>query len=103
MDAPDRARRTWIMTLRRFLEVAWTRHGVPRYASVLGIPVIVALTVPGWWWALCVLGALAGMGIDLKVSAGLTRTSESLDHKSEAELRALATRHIWAVAFITAA
>lgn len=103
MDAPDRARRTWIMTLRRFLEVAWTRHGVTRYASVLGIPVIVALTVPGWWWALCVLGALAGMGIDLKVSAGLTRTSESLDHKSEAELRALATRHIWAVAFITAA
>ncbi len=103
MDASDRSRRTWVMTLKRFIEVAWTRLGPTRYVSVLSVPVLVAITVPGWWWALCGLGALAGIAIDLKMSARLSKTTDGLDLKSEAELRALVRKHTWAVAAITAA
>lgn len=99
----DENRRAWVLTLRRFFEIAWARHGLTRYASVLVMPVLVAMIVPGAWWGLCALGALAGVALDWRTVARLPREIGALESKSEGELAAGAQRHIWNVAVITGA
>ena len=89
------------MTIRRFAEVAWTRHGPTRYASVALTPVLVAILVPGWWWALCSLGAIAGVIIDLRTQSAFNRLAEQAETLDEAGLSKAVQRHIASLAVIT--
>lgn len=99
--APNR--RTWIMTIRRFAEVAWTRHGPTRYASVALTPILVALLVPGWWWAFCSLGALIGVVIDLRTQAAFARLAERVEDLDDLALQRAVQNHIISLAVITGA
>ncbi len=99
----DGNRRAWMLTLRRFFEIAWARHGATRYASVLFVPFLVALVVPGLWWLLCLAGAFVGIALDLITVRRLPAEIERLGEKTEQELAGIASKHIWNVAIITAA
>jgi signal transduction histidine kinase len=103
MSKPAPSRRTWIMIIRRFAEVAWTRHGPTRYVSVALTPILVALLVPGWWWAACSLGALVGVIIDLRTQGAFARLAQEAEALDEAALEAAVKRHIHSLAAITAA
>ena len=103
MADPQQSRRTWVLTIRRFVEVAWARHGPTRYASVLAAPILVALVVPGFWWALCAAGAGVGILIDLRVRATFGRLAQSLERLNDSALRSIINRQIGAFALITAA
>jgi signal transduction histidine kinase len=98
----DHARKIWIMTIRRFLEVAWVRHAPTRYASVLVAPVLVAVAVPGYWWVACAVGALLGMGGDFWARRAFQRLSLHLDQLDDRQLRAAIGRHVGAIATMTA-
>lgn len=102
MTASAPSRRTWIMTIRRFAEVAWTRHGPTRYASVALTPILVALLVPGWWWALCSLGGILGVIIDLRTQAAFNRLAGEVENFDEAGLAQAVKNHVVSLAIITA-
>jgi len=97
------SRRTWEMTIRRFAEVAWTRHGPTRYISVCLTPVLVALLAPGFWWVPCAIGGALGIVIDLRAQKAFSRLSAEVDQLDDAQVRAAVGRHIAALAAITAA
>lgn len=97
------SRRSWIMTIRRFAEVAWTRHGPTRYVSVALTPVLVALLVPGYWWALCSLGALVGVIIDLRIQGAFRRLARDVETLDDEALPRAVKSHIIGLAAITAA
>ncbi len=101
IDATEQSRRIWVLTIRRFAEMAWARHGATRYASVVLIPVLVGFAVPGLWWALCALFTLAALIIDQRTRGFFDRLIPDLDRHSEDELRALVKRQIAALAAIT--
>ena len=103
MTSPETSRRIWTMTIRRFAEVAWSHHGPLRYVSVTLTPILVALLVPGYWWALCSLGAVIGVIIDIRTQAAFARLSKDLDHIDEAALRNALGKYIAALATVTAA
>jgi signal transduction histidine kinase len=103
MTAAAASRRIWIMTIRRFAEVAWTRHGPTRYASVALTPILVALLVPGWWWAACSFGAVLGVIIDLRTQGAFARLSQQAESMDEAGLTLAVRGHIFSLAAITAA
>lgn len=104
MDSAEYTRRTWVLKLRRYAEIAWARHGVTRYASVLSCPLIVAFAVPGLLWAgLCLLGALIGIALDLWVGARLPAMLAGLDERSQPELHRIVREQFWGVAAITGA
>lgn len=100
-EAPSRA--IWIMTIRRFAEVAWTRHGPTRYVSVALTPILVALLVPGPWWALCSLGALIGVIIDLRIQGAFNRLADNVETFDAAQLERVVRDHILSIAAITMA
>jgi len=91
------------MIIRRFAEVAWTRNGPTRYGSVALTPILVAILVPGWWWALCSLGALVGVIVDIRTQGAFTRLTAQLDTMDDAALPRAVRNHIIALAIITAA
>ncbi|MBC7770744.1 MAG: hypothetical protein H7124_18320 [Phycisphaerales bacterium] len=97
------SRRTWEMTIRRFAEVAWTRHGPTRYTSVALTPVLVALLTPGFWWVPCAIGAALGVIVDLRTQKAFFRLSEEADKLDAAQLRSAVGRYVLALAGITAA
>jgi signal transduction histidine kinase len=97
------SRRSWIMIIRRFAEVAWTRHGPTRYVSVALTPVLVALLVPGYWWALCSLGALAGVIIDLRTQGAFNKLARDVETLDDVTLQRAVKNHIHGLAVITAA
>lgn len=97
------SRRTWIMTIRRFAEVAWTRHGPTRYVSVALTPILVALLIPGWWWALCSVGALIGVIIDLRTQAAFNRLAHEAETLDDDGLAKAVKNHILSLAAITGA
>ncbi len=103
MTTAEPSRRIWEMTIRRFAEVAWTRHGPTRYVSVALTPILVALLAPGFWWVPCAVGGVIGVLIDVRAQAAFARLSQSVDILDEAALRAAVGRHIAALAVITAA
>lgn len=103
MTSAAPSRRTWIMTIRRFAEVAWTRHGPTRYVSVAATPVVVALLVPGWWWLACALGAAIGIVIDLRTQSAFERLAQRADEMDEVEIQASVHNYLLALAAITAA
>ena len=101
IDATEQSRRIWVLTIRRFAEMAWARHGATRYASVAFVPVVVGFAVAGFWWALCALFTLAALIIDHRTRCFFDRLIPDLDRYSENELRALVNRQIAALSVIT--
>ena len=93
--------RLWALTIERFTEVAWSRHGATRYASVLALPILVAMFVPGWWWAGCALCAVAGMALDLYTHARFDRPLDTLKLTGADELKRDANRRVAAISLIT--
>lgn len=94
MNSPEHSRQIWALSIHRFLEVAWTGHGIARYVTVLCVPPLVALTTPGWWWLGCLAGTLAGIGLDRYARRHFTRLADQLESLSETELRGLMGRHV---------
>jgi signal transduction histidine kinase len=103
MATAEPSRRIWEMTIRRFAEVAWTRHGPTRYVSVALTPLLVAVLIPGFWWLPCAIGGAIGVIIDLRAQAAFARLSADVDTFDAGQLRAAVGRHIAALAVITAA
>jgi len=97
------SRRTWIMTIRRFAEVAWTRHGPTRYLSVAATPIVVALIVPGWWWLGCAVGAAIGVIIDLRTQRAFQRLAEHVEEVDDDDIHVAVTNYVWAIAATTTA
>lgn len=102
MTSPDTSRRIWAMTIRRFAEMAWSDHGPMRYGSVVLTPILVAFLVPGYWWVACLLGAIAGVLIDLRTQAAFDRLSLRLDELDAATLKAMIGKSVAALAATTA-
>ncbi|WP_395644636.1 sensor histidine kinase [Terricaulis sp.] len=102
MSEDQKSRRTWTLTIRRFVEVAWTRHGPTRYASVVVVPVLVALAVPGFWWTPCAVGAALGIAVDQWSRASFFRLAQGLDNLDERALKRVMSRQIAVLAVITA-
>ncbi|MBX9745879.1 MAG: hypothetical protein K2X34_03190, partial [Hyphomonadaceae bacterium] len=103
MTAAPRSRRTWIMTIQRFAEVAWTRHGPTRYVSVAATPVLVWVLVPGWWWLGCAIGAAIGIVIDLRTRSAFEQLSQHIEELDEPDIEAAVRNYIVALAAVTAA
>lgn len=103
MSATPPSRRIWMMTIRRFAEVAWARHGPMRYLSVALTPALVAVLVSGWWWVACAVGAGVGIVVDLKARAWFARLSEALEGLDDRTLRRVIGRHVASLSFITTA
>ena len=95
--------RLWLLTVRRFAEVAWARHGLIRYSSVTFVPIVVALTTPGWWWVACAIGAAIGIVIDQRTHRAFQRLSGRLEAMEANELQRVMGRHVAALALITVA
>ena len=91
------------MTIRRFAELAWTRHGPTRYVSVALTPILVALLVPGWWWLACSFGALVGVIIDLRTQAAFSKLAGDVESLDDEAIQGAVKDHIHALAMITAA
>jgi signal transduction histidine kinase len=98
-----RAQRLWLLTVRRFAEVAWARHGLVRYSSVTLVPIVVALTTPGLWWIACAIGAAIGIVIDQRTHAAFQRLSGQLEEMDADVLKRVMGRHVAALALITVA
>jgi signal transduction histidine kinase len=92
----------WTLTVRRFAEMAWIRHGPVRYISVGLTPVLVALMTPGWWWALCAAGAIVGSLLDLRTQASFQRLCARIEELDGPAISGAVNRHIRALAVITA-
>ncbi len=102
MTSPDTSSRIWAMTIRRFAEMAWSDHAPTRYGSVVLTPILVAFLVPGYWWAGCLLGAIAGVLIDLRTQAAFERLSLRLDDLDATMLKAMIGKYVAALASTTA-
>lgn len=101
-DPTVSSHRVWVMTIRRFAEVAWARHGPTRYFSVAMTPILVALLVPGWWWAYCMAGAILGVIVDIRTQAAFQRLAAAAQTMDEAALRRAVQAHVVALTVITA-
>src|ERR1700741_3538311 len=97
------SRRIWIMTIRRFAEVAWPRHGPTRYVSVALTPLLVALLAPGPWWIACAAGAAVGVAIDLRAHGAFQRLCVDLESLDDRGLHRAVRDHIAALGVLTAA
>jgi len=102
LDESSRARRLWLLTIRRFAEIAWARHGLTRYYSVAGVPVLVAITVPGLWWLPCAVGAAIGIVVDQHTRSAFYRLSQRLETLDVPDLKTALRRYIGALSLITA-
>lgn len=101
MSSPETSRRIWSMTIRRFAEMAWSDHGPLRYGSVVLTPILVAFLIPGYWWAACLLGAIAGVLVDLRTQAAFQRLSVRLDDLDAETLKAMIGKYVAALAATT--
>ena len=95
--------RLWTLTVRRFVEVAWTRHGPIRYASVTLTPVLLAVLVPGPWWLICAAGAAIGILLDLRTRASVAQFAATMDNLEMPALERGVRRYMIALAFVTTA
>ena len=103
MGATSENRRIWVMTIRRFVELAWAGHGLTRYASVAVVPLLVAFMVPGLWWVPCAIGGAIGLTADHFAQRAFTRLSARLDGLDDKALRGVFAGHTFVLALITAA
>ncbi|MEZ5995016.1 MAG: HAMP domain-containing sensor histidine kinase [Hyphomonadaceae bacterium] len=102
MEPAGTARRTLVATIRRFVQIAWTRHGPTRYASVAVLPLLVMVAVPGPWWLWCAAGNLVGVLIDTRARVVFTRMANEIEAMDEHALRALSGGHIASIALMVA-
>ena len=98
MDEIERTRRASVLTIRRFVELAWARHGATRWVSVSMAPVIVAIAVPGWWWLACAVFTALAVLVDWRAQVFFCRLLDSLDDHSVAELKAVVNKQVWTLA-----
>src|SRR6185503_986321 len=81
MDKLEQQRRRTLLSIRRYHEIAWLRHGPTRYASVALVPIAVAFLVPGLWWlansALLGVAVLAEIAIDLWLRRLIAKLSDA--------------------------
>jgi signal transduction histidine kinase len=103
MDTSDPERRSHVLAIRRFAEVAKERPGPVRYASAASVPVFVAILVPGPWWIACALLAGLGIALDANDARRLKRISAHLDEMSPVQLRAVMDGFIRSEAMVLAA
>lgn len=103
MGATSDNRRIWVMTIRRFVELAWAGHGLTRYASVAVVPLLVALMTPGLWWIPCAIGGAIGLIADHFAQRAFRRLSTRLESFDDAALRKVFAGHTLVLALITAA
>ena len=100
MDKLEQQRRRTLLSIRRYHEIAWLRHGPTRYASVALVPIAVVFLVPGLWWlansALLGVAVLAEIAIDL----WLRRLIAKLSDASLAETKRAARAAIGAAVFV---
>ncbi len=94
MDEADQSRRIWVLTIRRFAEMAWARHGATRYASTTIVPLLVAVAVPGWWWLVCAIFTAAALIVDLRAHRFFDRVVPDLETYDETGLKRLVKREI---------
>ncbi|MFT3727430.1 MAG: ATP-binding protein [Terricaulis sp.] len=102
MDETERTRRTWVLTIRRFAEMAWTRHGVTRYISVAMAPGVVAVAVPGLWWLICAVFTALAVLVDRRSQVFFERLLAELDIHTADELKLIVRQQIMALAVISA-
>lgn len=103
MKAEAQSRRVWKLTIRRYVEIAWSGHAPTRFATVIVVPILVMFAVPGWWWALVALGTAVAMIIDFLSRDAFIRLADSLDDLDDRALVGLIRRHVLVIAAITAA
>lgn len=103
MGATSENRRIWVMTIRRFVELAWAGHGLTRYVSVAAVPVVVAAMVPGLWWIPCAIGGAVGLLADQFAQRAFTRLSAGLEGLDDKALRGVFAWHTLVLALITVA
>ncbi|HEX8901648.1 sensor histidine kinase [Vitreimonas sp.] len=101
MGATSEHRRIWVMTIRRFVELAWAGHGLTRYASVTVVPLLVGMIVPGPWWIPCAIGGIAGLIADHFAQRAFTRLSARLDALDDKALRGVFAGHTLVLAVVT--
>ncbi|GAM98658.1 chemotaxis protein methyltransferase CheR [alpha proteobacterium U9-1i] len=101
--AEGRSHRLWTLTVRRFVEVAWTRHGPIRYASVTLTPLLLAVLVPGPWWLICAAGAAIGILLDFRTRASLASFAAEMDAHDTPAVERGVRAHMIALSLITAA
>ena len=101
MEETERTRRTWVLTIQRFAEMAWARQGPTRYASAGMAPLVVALAVPGWWWLICAGFTLVSVSVDLRAHRFFQRLTANLDAYTATELKAIIRRQIVLLSAIT--
>jgi signal transduction histidine kinase len=92
MDKLEQQRRRTLLSIRRYHEIAWLRHGSTRYASVGLVPVAVAFLVPGLWWladaALLAVAVLAEIAIDFWLRRLIASLNEASLLKTKRAARA---------------
>ncbi len=92
MDKSEQQRRRTLLSIRRYHEIAWLRHGPTRYASVALVPIAVAFLVPGFWWladaALLAVAVLAEVVIDLWLRRLLGRLDGASLERTQGAARA---------------
>ncbi len=92
MDKLEQQRRRTLLSIRRYHEIAWLRHGSTRYASVALVPIAVAFLVPGWWWlavaALLAMAVLTEILIDVWLRGLLGRLDDASPARAKRAARA---------------
>ena len=100
MDKLEQQRRRTLLSIRRYHEIAWLRHGSTRYASVALVPIAVAFLVPGWWWlAVSALLAVAVL-TEIVIDVWLRRLIASLNDAALVETRRAARTAIGAATLV---
>jgi len=87
VSAEIQSRQIWRLTIRRYVEVAWTGHSVTRHASVIAAPILIAWLVPGFWWAICAAGAALGIAVDWWATSSYMRLIARIDDLDARQLK----------------
>src|SRR5689334_8274861 len=92
MNLDDFERRRLAAGLRRLIEIAWTGHRPIRLVSILSVPAVVALAVPGLWWMLCAASTVIGLITEFFVLRWMRELLTRLDELDLAASRLVRNR-----------
>ena len=102
MNSLDTTQRVWALTIQRFAEIVYVRRGTSRYASLLLVPVFVAIAVPGWWWAICAIGTGSAILVERRRQRALFWAKISFADCSEADIQRILSRQSMVMGALTA-
>ncbi len=102
MQVDDFERRRLAVGLRRLIEIAWTGHRPVRIVSILCVPVIAAIAVPGAWWMLCGASTIVGLIAEFFILRWMRRLLEEIDAFGFTETRDACNRVIESTVLIMA-